>query len=250
MGKGNAKDLQYHGKDTAKVNGTDGVNGVACPCVGMSCPCISWLFSRWGIFALAVWNMFWYIARAGVAGHMFDHLVDGHSPHRQLEENNMTVYVYQTTMIGASIGFASCFVGVLHFKDWNQITRYLATGVGMVAFMLDFLVMGYAIKMLSMGCGTGTGCSASDLNGDSIFIASAVIVQFFFKGLYVFVVYTTYVHTPEEYIAHTSLMDKFWLNMTKAADTAATATDTAEGGVTVTVTEAEPKKELDAGEKC
>jgi len=156
------------------------------------------LFTKNAVIALAAFNLVFYLIRASVAGDMLNGSLDGAM---SIGENAATPILTQTTMIVTMIGGASMLVGFIHVYEWNNETRLVGTGISVIALMLAFLCMGYAFKVLAIGCNRhaqmAPTCTDSDnsLSEKTQFIAAGAIIQWVFHLLYVVVIYLTPVET-------------------------------------------------------
>ena len=96
------------------------------------------------ILALCAFNFALYGTRALLGGHILNGIIEGDN--EPVRQSNVTELLLEMTLITCMIGAATSLFGFLHLKEWNESSRMVALGLGLVSFLMECLVTGYAGK--------------------------------------------------------------------------------------------------------
>eukprot|EP00039_Didymoeca_costata_P025932 m.14571 g.14571 ORF g.14571 m.14571 type:complete len:175 (-) comp5134_c0_seq1:51-575(-) len=94
-------------------------------------------------------NFALFLCRAAVAGDLQNDLFDDTLPMPRMTAPIISALV-QISLIACTVGFASVMSSMLHCKKWNDITKNVASGVGVITLMLCILSAGYCAKYFDL----------------------------------------------------------------------------------------------------
>lgn len=119
------------------------------------------------VFLLTTFNFCLYSTRAILAGYIINALVEG--TNLGWSHSEVTNEFLLLTLIACCVGAGASSFGLVYIKEWNDIARIVAIGMGLMAFFLDLLVVGYGGKQWNLGAQV----NGEDLEGRLTFLGIA-----------------------------------------------------------------------------